>query len=197
MLKIKEAIIVEGKYDKVKLSSLVDTIIVETDGFRIFKNKEKLKFIKNLAENQGILIITDSDASGFMIRNYLKSCIGEDKIKHAYIPDVYGKEKRKSFPSKEGKLGVEGLNAEILLKAINNAGVKICKEEKRKIITKLDLYNDGIIGGDNSRKRRSMLIKSLMIPEHITTNSLIKVLNNTITYGEYKNLVYELGLYSI
>ncbi len=193
MLKIKEAIIVEGKYDKAKLSPLVDTIIVETDGFRIFKNNEKLKFIKKLAENQGILIITDSDASGFMIRNYLKSCIGEDKIKHAYIPDIYGKEKRKSFPSKEGKLGVEGLNADVLLRAINNAGVNICKEEKRKTITKLDLYNDGIIGGDNSRKRRSMLIKSLMLPERITTNSLIKVLNSTMTYDEYKGLIHELG----
>ena len=193
MLKIKEAIIVEGKYDKAKLSPLVDTIIVETDGFRIFKNNEKLKFIKKLAENQGILIITDSDASGFMIRNYLKSCIGEDKIKHAYIPDIYGKEKRKSFPSKEGKLGVEGLKADVLLRAINNAGVNICKEEKRKTITKLDLYNDGIIGGDNSRKRRSMLIKSLMLPERITTNSLIKVLNSTMTYDEYKGLIHKLG----
>lgn len=186
MLKIKQAIVVEGKYDKVKLSSIVDTIIIETEGFRIFKDKEKMKFIKDLANRNGILIITDSDSAGFMIRNYLKSCIDESKISHAYIPDIYGKEKRKNAQSKEGKIGVEGVPDDILRKAIIESGVELKSKNKSSEITKLDLYNDGFLGTNDSKTKRLELIRKLNLPERMTTNSLIKVLNDRITYEEYK-----------
>lgn len=193
MIKIKEAIIVEGKYDKIKLSTIVDAIIIQTDGFRIFKDKEKLNFIRSLADTNGLLIITDSDSAGFMIRNYLKSCIDNSKIKHAYIPDIYGKEKRKDFKSKEGKLGVEGIENNILLNAIKAAGIEpsIENPNSRKI-TKLDLYNDGLIGSENSIIKRKNLLHKLNLPENITSNSLVKILNNKISYDEYKNTLQNL-----
>ena len=144
MLKIKEAVIVEGRYDKLKLSNVLDTLIIETNGFGIFKDKEKMKFIRRLADDRGIIILTDSDHSGFQIRNYLASSIDKSKIKHIYIPDVYGKERRKKEPSKEGKIGVEGINSELLLSLFEKADVDVKTVEKDNPITNFDLpeYQD-------------------------------------------------------
>lgn len=190
MIKIKEAIIVEGKYDKIKLSSIIDGLIIETNGFRIFKDKNKVEFLRKLADTRGILVFTDSDSAGFLIRNHISSIIPKDKIKHAYIPDIYGKEKRKNKYSKEGKLGVEGVPQEVIINSLKNANVlyslsePACKEKRE--ITKLDLYNWGLSGKDNSLKLRRKFLKQLNLPEHLSVNSLLKVLNSIMTYDELK-----------
>lgn len=190
MIKIKEAIIVEGKYDKIKLSSIIDGLIIETNGFRIFKDKNKVEFLRKLADTRGILVFTDSDSAGFLIRNHISSIIPKDKIKHAYIPDIYGKEKRKNKYSKEGKLGVEGAPQEVIINSLKNANVlyslsePACKEKRE--ITKLDLYNWGLSGKDNSSKLRRKFLKQLNLPEHLSANSLLKVLNSIMTYDELK-----------
>lgn len=190
MIKIKEAIIVEGKYDKIKLSSIIDGLIIETNGFRIFKDKNKIEFLRKLADTRGILVFTDSDSAGFLIRNHISSIIPKDKIKHAYIPDIYGKEKRKTKYSKEGKLGVEGVPQEVIINSLKNANVlyslsePACKEKRE--ITKLDLYNWGLSGKDNSLKLRRKFLKQLNLPEHLSANSLLKVLNSIMTYDELK-----------
>ena len=162
MLKLKEVVIVEGKYDKIKLSQILDALIIDVGGFNVFKNKEKVQMIKKLADKNGVLILTDSDHAGFMIRNYLNGIIPQDKIKHAYIPDIIGKEKRKKTYSKERKLGVEGVDDKIILDAINKVSLK--KEEKTnniKEITKMDFYEDGLSGRDNSSDKRKKLLKKL------------------------------------
>ncbi len=193
MLKLKEVVIVEGKYDKIKLSQILDALIIDVGGFNIFKNKEKVQMIKKLADKNGVLILTDSDHAGFMIRNYLNGIIPKDKIKHAYIPDIIGKEKRKKSYSKERKLGVEGVDDKIILDAINKVSLK--KEEKTnniKEITKMDFYEDGLSGRDNSSNKRKKLLKKLDLPENLSQNALIEVLNKTISYDEYKRVVGEL-----
>lgn len=193
MLKLKEVVIVEGKYDKIKLSQILDALIIDVGGFNIFKNKEKVQMIKKLADKNGVLVLTDSDHAGFMIRNYLNGIIPQDKIKHAYIPDIIGKEKRKKTYSKERKLGVEGVEDKIILDAINKVSLK--KEEKTnniKEITKMDFYEDGLSGRDNSSDKRKKLLKKLNLPENLSQNALIKVLNKTISYDEYKRVVEEL-----
>lgn len=193
MLKLKEVVIVEGKYDKIKLSQILDALIIDVGGFNIFKNKEKVQMIKKLADKNGVLILTDSDHAGFMIRNYLNGIIPQDKIKHAYIPDIIGKEKRKKTYSKERKLGVEGVDDKIILDVINKVSLK--KEEKTnniKEITKMDFYEDGLSGRDNSSDKRKKLLKKLNLPENLSQNALIKVLNKTISYDEYKRVVEEL-----
>ncbi len=193
MLKLKEVVIVEGKYDKIKLSQILDALIIDVGGFNIFKNKEKVQMIKKLADKNGVLILTDSDHAGFMIRNYLNGIIPQDKIKNAYIPDIIGKEKRKKTYSKERKLGVEGVDDKIILDAINKVSLK--KEEKTnniKEITKMDFYEDGLSGRDNSSDKRKKLLKKLNLPENLSQNALIKVLNKTISYDEYKRVVEEL-----
>lgn len=193
MLKLKEVVIVEGKYDKIKLSQILDALIIDVGGFNIFKNKEKVQMIKKLADKNGILILTDSDHAGFMIRNYLNGIIPQGKIKHAYIPDIIGKEKRKKTYSKERKLGVEGVDDKIILDAINKVSLK--KEEKTnniKEITKMDFYEDGLSGRDNSSDKRKKMLKKLNLPENLSQNALIKVLNKTISYDEYKRVVEEL-----
>ncbi len=193
MLKLKEVVIVEGKYDKIKLSQILDALIIDVGGFNIFKNKEKVQMIKKLADKNGVLILTDSDHAGFMIRNYLNGIIPQDKIKHAYIPDIIGKEKRKKTYSKERKLGVEGVDDKIILDAINKVSLK--KEEKTnniKEITKMDFYEDGLSGRDNSSDKRKKLLKKLNLPENLSQNALIKVLNKTISYDEYKRVIEEL-----
>ncbi len=193
MLKLKEVVIVEGKYDKIKLSQILDALIIDVGGFNIFKNKEKVQMIKKLADKNGVLILTDSDHAGFMIRNYLNGIIPQDKIKHAYIPDIIGKEKRKKTYSKERKLGVEGVDDKIILDAINKVSLK--KEEKTnniKEVTKMDFYKDGLSGRDNSSDKRKKLLKKLNLPENLSQNALIKVLNKTISYDEYKRVVEEL-----
>lgn len=194
MIKIKEAVIVEGKYDKIKLSSVIDGLIIETHGFGIFKDAQQMNMIRRLAEKQGILILTDSDSAGFLIRNYLSGAIPGDKIKHAYIPDILGKEKRKEKASKEGKLGVEGVPVQAILEALRRAGVTFeCGEEPTgRKITKTDLYLAGLSGGENSAEKRLLLLKELHLPEHLAVNSLVSVLNNMISYDDFQNLLDKL-----
>ena len=178
MIHMNEALIVEGRYDKSKLSALTDAIIVTTNGFGIYKDAEKRDFIRKLAKERGIVILTDSDNAGRQIRAYITSFVPSNQIRHAYIPDIYGKEKRKAAPSKEGKLGVEGMKPEILLDALRRAGATIDEEStvKRKSITKADLYDLGLIGPDSVEKRKA-LCKRLELPEHLSANALVEVLN--------------------
>lgn len=194
MIKIDRVIIVEGRYDKIKLSSILDAVIIETEGFGIFNNKEKQKLIRKLAETKGLLILTDSDSAGFKIRSFIRGMVPAEQIKHAYIPDIFGKEKRKIEPSKEGKLGVEGVNVQVIIDALSKAGV-LCEETKtteKREITKLDLYEDGLTGGENSDALRKKLLTLFDLPERITSNALIQVLNTFISFEEYKKAVEEI-----
>lgn len=198
MIHLKEALIVEGKYDKIKLSSLTDALIITTDGFGVFKNKEKLALIRSLAENRGIIILTDSDSAGFKIRSYIKGCTRKGKIYNVYIPEIFGKEKRKSEPSKEGKLGVEGIPADILRQALIKSGVDVSdsvgsKEEKTVWADKIMLYDDGFIGRDNSEEKRKKLLKQLKLPSLLSSNSLIEVLNTMYTPDEYKKAAFTIN----
>ena len=193
MIKVKEVIIVEGRYDKIKLSSLIDGLIIETNGFGIFKDKEKMELIRRLAPERGILILTDSDSAGFKIRSYIGGSIPKKFVKHAYIPDVFGKEKRKTEYSKEGKIGVEGIEKDTILKALKAAGVTADEvPERNRLITKLDLYEDGFTGGQNSSERRLTLLKALNLPERLSTNALIDILNCIIDYKDYQKIVQNL-----
>lgn len=190
MIKIKQAVIVEGKYDKIKISNILDTIIIETDGFGIFKDKEKQKLIRRLADARGILILTDSDSAGFTIRSFLNGIVSSDKIINAYIPDIFGKEKRKAEYSKEGKLGVEGVKAEIIIEALKKAGIMCEKsntsEIERRLVTKTDLFCDGLNGTENSSQIRAEFLKQLDLPEHLSANAMLKLINSFMTYDEYK-----------
>ena len=194
MIKIDRAVIVEGRYDKIKLSSILDAVIIETEGFGIFNNKEKQQLIRRLADTKGLLILTDSDSAGFKIRSFIKGIVPAETIKHAYIPDIFGKEKRKTVASKEGKLGVEGVKKELILEALEKAGV-FCKEtektEKREI-SKLDLYEDGLSGRADSDALRKKLLFHLQLPERLTSNALVQILNTFLTYDEYKKAVEEI-----
>ena len=191
MIKIKEAVIVEGKYDKIKLSAIIDTVIIETDGFAVFKDKEKQKLIRFLAEKRGIIIMTDSDSAGFKIRNFINGITKSENIKNVYIPDIYGKEKRKTEMSKEGKLGVEGMKPEIILSALKKAGILCDENEKTEChkITHTDFFEDGISGGENSSGIRKALAKQLDLPERISSSALLKIINVYMTYDEYKEAV--------
>lgn len=194
MIRIKEAVIVEGKYDKIKLSSFIDALIIETRGFRIFKDPGQMKLIRRLADTRGILILTDSDSAGFVIRHYLSGSIAPEKIKHAYIPDILGKERRKEKFSKEGKLGVEGVPAAAILEALQRAGVA-CQGETApagRAITKTDLYLAGFSGGENSAAKRALLLRKLDLPEHLATNALLSVLNGMMSVEDFLALVREL-----
>ncbi|MDD6060498.1 MAG: DUF4093 domain-containing protein [Ruminococcus sp.] len=184
MLKIDEAVIVEGKYDKIKLSSIIDTVIIVTNGFGIFKDREKLELIRYYAETTGIIILTDSDNAGRKIRGYLKSAIGGGNIRNVYIPDVFGKEKRKDKPSAEGKLGVEGIDKELILEAFEKSGITASVREKPHDITKLTLYELGLSGGNESSRIRKLLQKSLNLPECLSATALVEVLNTMMTADE-------------
>lgn len=191
MIKIKEAVIVEGKYDKIKLSGIIDTVIIETDGFAIFKDKEKQNLIRFLSEKRGIIIMTDSDSAGFKIRNFINGITKSENIKNVYIPDIYGKEKRKTESSKEGKLGVEGMKHEIIMTALEKAGI-LCSENDKKSgneITHTDFFQDGVSGGENSSQIRKALAKELELPERISSSSLLKIINSYMTYDEYKEAI--------
>lgn len=185
MLKINEAVIVEGRYDKLKLSNLLDTLIIETNGFAIYKDREKLKFIRRLANERGIVILTDSDHSGFQIRNYVAEGISKDKIKHIYIPDISGKEKRKAQPSKEGKLGVEGMNDDLLLKLFEKAGIDSKSVTVTNPVTNFDLFELGLSGTPNAKQNKRKLLKKLDLPEFLSTNSLLSYINSTMTKDEF------------
>lgn len=193
MIKLKQAVIVEGKYDKIKLSSIVDATIIETDGFKIFKDKEKLELIKTLSKKCGVIILTDSDSAGFKIRSFVAQTLDKKDVIHVYIPDFFGKEKRKAQPSKEGKLGVEGVSKQAILSAFERAGV-LCedvgeKTDKTEPITKADFFIDGISGCPNSQQLRKALLKHLDLPEKLSSNSLVTVLNTLFTKDEYKKTV--------
>ena len=186
-IKISQAVIVEGKYDKIKLSNIIDAFIIETNGFGIFKDKKKLGFIKKLADERGIIILTDSDHAGFMIRNHLSSAISKDKITNVYIPDVFGKEKRKASPSKEGKIGVEGMEKEALLNAFERAKINCEIKENPDPITNYDLFELGLSGTPNAKENKRKLLKKLELPEFLSTASLLSYLNNNMTKTELKN----------
>ena len=180
MLKIKEAIVVEGRYDKSRLSSLVDGVIIETKGFGIFQDKGRLDYLRRLAQERGLIVLTDSDGAGFLIRSKIAACIPPEQLKHAYIPDIPGKERRKARPSKEGKLGVEGVPLELLRQALERAGAHIQGEEAppgKGGITKADFYAWGLSGGPQSAQKRPQLQKRLGLPEHLSANGLLQAVN--------------------
>jgi ribonuclease M5 len=186
MVKIREAIVVEGRYDKNTLSQIVDAPIFETGGFQIHKDKEQLALLRKVAEKRGLIVFTDSDGAGFVIRNYLKGAIHNKFLKHAYIPDIYGKEKRKAAPGKEGKLGVEGMSPEIILEALRRCGATF--EDGEQIIsgaiTKQDMMELGLSGGKNSSALRQKLLQELQLPSHMSANALLQALNLLYTKEE-------------
>mgnify|MGYP002514799583 CR=1 FL=1 len=190
MIKLKEAVIVEGKYDKIRLESVIDAPIIVTDGFGIFKNREKMNYIRKLARSRGIIILTDSDSAGFLIRSHITGCIKDGNIKNVYIPDVFGKEKRKDKPSKEGKLGVEGIDGEVILSALKKAGIGAdITNEPTKKITKADLYELGLNGTDGSKQKREAALKKLELPSRMSQNAMLEALNIFYSYDELVELI--------
>lgn len=194
MLHTSKAIIVEGRYDKARLSSVIDALIITTDGFGIFNSKEKQTFIRKTAKEKGIIILTDSDAAGFKIRNFLKNIVPENTVTHVYIPDIYGKEKRKEAPSKEGKLGVEGIDNEILTQALIASGLFSQKTDnsERRLISNADLFEMGLSGRENSAEKRRRLLHSMGLPARLTGKNLLSVLNSFITYEDFISLTSEI-----
>lgn len=195
MLRIQEAIVVEGRYDKNTLAQVVDAVILETAGFGVFHNREQVALLRRLAEKRGLIILTDSDGAGFVIRNFLKGALPKHLVKHAYIPDVYGKERRKRVGGKEGKLGVEGMRPDVLEEALRKAGATFLDEEKsarpRAELTKADLFALGLTGTPDSARRRADLLRRLNLPEHLNTNGLLVVLNALYSAQELRNLLDE------
>ena len=193
MLRIREAIVVEGRYDKNTLSQLVDTVIVETGGFGIFKDRERLALLRRLAEKRGLIVLTDPDGAGFVIRNRLRGSIPAEWVKHAYVPDIYGKERRKRQGGKEGKLGVEGMRPQVLEAALRRAGATFLDEEAgeppRRPITKAELFALGLSGGPGAAERRRALLRSLELPERLSPNAMLGVLGALYTYEELAEAV--------
>ena len=193
MLRIREAIVVEGRYDKNTLSQMVDTVIVETSGFGIFKDKERLALLRRLAEKRGLIVLTDPDGAGFVIRSHLKGSIPPEQVKHAYVPDVYGKERRKRRGGKEGKLGVEGMSPQVLEQVLRRAGATVldaqAPERARPGLTKADLMAAGLTGGADSARRRQALLKEMELPEHTSANALLQVLNGCYSREEALDLL--------
>lgn len=189
MYRVREVIVVEGRYDKNTLSQIVDATIIETAGFGIFNNAQKQKLLRTMAEARGLIVLTDSDGAGFVIRNFIKGCVDPKLVKHAYIPDVAGKERRKAAPSKEGKLGVEGMRPQVLLDALIRAGATIDGADAPNThggrITKADMFARGLSGGTGSREKRAALIKKLDLPEKLTADALLDVLNATMSREEF------------
>lgn len=197
MKKIKEVIVVEGRYDKNTLSQIVDATVVTLGGFSVFNDKEKLAFLRKLAENQGLIVLTDSDGAGFVIRNYLKGALPKELVKQAYIPDIHGKERRKRAPGKEGKLGVEGMKPEIILESLRKAGATFLDETDPSVsspqepITKADLFELGLSGGPDSAEKRKALLRKLDLPEHLTANGLLEALNLLYSREELMGFINE------
>lgn len=194
MLKIREAIVVEGRYDKNTLAQIVDAPILETKGFGLFKDPKQLELLRSVAKKRGLIVLTDSDGAGFVIRNHIKSAIPAKYLKHAYIPDVAGKEKRKAAPGKEGKLGVEGMSPEVLLAALKNAGATIEGEstaQENDQIAKQDFVEFGLSGGLNASERRKRLQNRLHLPEHMSANALLQALNLLLSREELGEIVRE------
>ena len=194
MIKIREAIVVEGRYDKNTLSQQVDAPIFETSGFGIMNDKAQLELLRKVAATRGLIIFTDSDGAGFVIRNFLKSAIPAHQLKQAYIPDIYGKEKRKSVPGKEGKLGVEGMRPEIIVEALCKAGATIEGQTQSRTagnITKQDLMELGLSGGKDSSEKRKLLLKKLQLPEHMSSNAMLQALNLLLDLDSLRQLIGE------
>ncbi len=194
MVKIKEAIVVEGRYDKNTLSQIVDAPIFETKGFGIFKDKAQMALLRQVAQKRGLIVFTDADGAGFVIRNHIKSAIPAQHLKHAYTPDIFGKERRKASPGKEGKLGVEGMRPEIIIEALRASGATILGEDVSTsgCITKQDMMELGLSGGPNSAEIRISLQKKLGLPEHMSANALLQAVNLLYTLDELTALVQEL-----
>lgn len=192
-MKMQEAIAVEGRYDKNTLSQVVDTLIIETRGFGIFKDPERMALLRKAAEKRGLIVLTDSDGAGFVIRNRIKAAIPGKYLKHAYIPDVYGKERRKRKAGKEGKLGVEGMPPQVLEEVLRRAGATFLEgespESRGAALTKGDLFTAGLTGRPDSAQRRQALLKQLSLPEHMSTNALLEVLNTCYALPEALELL--------
>ena len=195
MRAIKEVIVVEGRYDKNTLSQIVDATVITVGGFSVFNDKEKLAFLRRLAEERGLIVLTDSDGAGFVIRNYLKGALPKEKVKQAYIPDIHGKERRKRHAGKEGKMGVEGMKPEVLIEALRRAGATFLDEEgetvAREPITKADLFVCGLSGGAESAARRQALLKRLELPEHLTANGMLEALNLLYDRAQFLQMMEE------
>lgn len=192
MVRIKEAIVVEGRYDKNTLSQIVDAPIFETNGFGIFKDKQQMALLRQVAEKRGLIVFTDADGAGFVIRNHIKSAIPGQFLKHAYTPDIFGKERRKTSPGKEGKLGVEGMKPDVILDALRKAGATFVGEGNtitRERITKMDMFFMGLSGNPDSKAKRTALLKALDLPERMSANALLEVLNLLYSKGEIYRLV--------
>ncbi len=191
-LPIREAIVVEGRYDKAALAGVVDTLILDTAGFGVFRDGEKLALLRRLAEKRGLIVLTDPDGAGFVIRNYLKGAIPKGQVKHAYVPDVYGKERRKRAPGKEGKLGVEGMSPDVLRQAVLNAGATVlygdAPERAAGNLTPADLFALGLSGTADAAERRGELLKRLGLPERMSAKALLAALNTLYTPGELEEL---------
>ncbi len=192
MIKLEQPVIVEGKYDKITLCNVIDALIITTDGFGIFKNREKREMIKRLAKENGIIIMTDSDSAGNLIRAHIKNIVGDCEITNIYIPVIEGKEKRKAKASKEGSLGVEGMTAAVIEDAIKKSGIT----EKSRIkgsrkITKTDLYKAGLSGVTNAAEKRKNLLKKLSLPENLSPNAMLDLLNSLLTLEEFIKLTQE------
>ncbi len=192
-LRIREAVVVEGRYDKAALSGVVDTLILETAGFGVFKDGERLAFLRRLATKRGLIVLTDSDGAGFVIRNYLKGAIPKDQLKHAYIPDVFGKERRKRAPGKEGKLGVEGMSPDVLRNAILRAGATVldgdAPDRSQRDLTPADLFALGLSGTPDAAARRAELLGRLDLPQHMSAKALLSALNALYTPDELEALL--------
>ena len=191
MVRIREAIVVEGRYDKNTLSQIVDAPILETGGFGIFKDKKQMELLRKVARARGLIVFTDSDGAGFVIRNHLKSAIDGRFLKHAYIPDIPGKERRKSAPGKEGKLGVEGMSREIILDALRRAGATMegADVPRKRDITKQDLFDLGLSGTPDAAANRQRLLKKLDLPEHMSPNAMLEALNLLYSLEELEKVV--------
>lgn len=196
MIKLSMPVIVEGKYDIIKLSNIIDGIVIKTDGFGIFRDREKQQLLRRLAKEKGIIVLTDSDSAGFMIRNFISSVVQKEKIVNVYIPDVYGKEKRKTVGGREGKIGVEGMSEAVLEEAFRKAGVFTGKSDntERRLITNIDLYEWGFSGRPDSKAKKKELLKRLDLPERLSTSSLVKILNTFISYEEFIETAKEISL---
>ena len=191
MVKIKEAILVEGRYDKNTLSQIVDATILETSGFGIFKDKQQMNLLRRVAEKRGLIVFTDADGAGFVIRNHIKSAIPGQYLKHAYTPDIMGKERRKAKAGKEGKLGVEGMKPDVILEALRRAGATIEGEQvlSANAITKQDLMDLGLSGGPDAGARRLALLKKIKLPERMSANAMLQALNLLYTLEELTTIV--------
>lgn len=188
MQSVKEVIVVEGRYDKNTLRQVVDAVVIETAGFGIFNDTQKQKLLRSMAASRGLIVLTDPDGAGFVIRNFIKSCVPSEQLKQAYVPDIRGKEKRKARPSREGKLGVEGMRAEILLQALRCAGATFEDAQSTQTgqkITKADLFRLGLSGRERSAQKRAEMIRELDLPEHLSADALLDVLNATMSREEF------------